>query len=91
MPKRDGAAFLTSGGGDLAAASAAAVAAVAAAVGEEAKGEVTAAVVVDGLRDGEGTPILPLENIPFPMPNKLLSLSLSLGLLEVDVVLPGEP
>lgn len=91
MPKSDGAAFLTSGGGDLAAASAAAaVAAVAAAVGEEAKGEAEAAVV-EGLRDGEGAPILPLENIPFPMPNKLLSLSLSLGLLEVDVVLPGEP
>ena len=82
---------MTSGGGDLAAsAAAAAAAAVAGAVGDEAKGE-AAAAVVDGLRVGEDAPILPFENIPFPMPNKLLSLSLSLGLLEIDVVLPGEP
>ena len=92
IPKRDGAGFLTSGAGDRAALLASARAAPAD-EGEDAKAEAAA-----GMRVGDGAPTVPLENMPFPMPNMLLSPGIltaalgspPLGLNVLFLPLPGE-
>ena len=92
IPKSDGAGFLTSGGGDRAALLASARAALAD-EGEDAKADAAA-----GMRVGEEAPTVPFENMPFPMPNMLLSPGILAATLEspplgVNVLflpLPGE-